>query len=342
MTSNMLNKFAVALIALAAGPVSAGFAQVAVKPVASPPGLLSALKSKDPSARRDAANRLGGMRARDSVRPLIEALLDKDSGVREAAAFALGQIADRRANEPLLSALNEKDEEVRATIVFALGMLGERKSIKVLSHLLDDGSAAVRSSATVALGLMQDGDAVDEIIQILDDPSIDVRYDAVWALAQIGEPDALDHMKAVLVNLDLAKVDDAALEGLRQAVQNSMELLQAKSELRSTRKRRANAPSQPSGGSGKVSYSMELHPAKIVQSVQPAPTERAVKAQVRGTVGIRVLVAADGRAARAYVTRRLGHGLDQRAVEAAMQYKFDPATQAGLPQTSWMELEIKY
>jgi TonB family protein len=87
---------------------------------------------------------------------------------------------------------------------------------------------------------------------------------------------------------------------------------------------------------------MELHPAKIVQAVQPAPTERAVKAQIRGTVWVRVLVAADGRAARAYVTRRLGYGLDQRAVEAAMQYKFEPAMQAGLPQTAWMELEIKY
>jgi TonB family protein len=282
------------------------------------------------------------MRARDSVRPLIEALLDKDPSVREAAAFALGQITDRRANEALLSALNDKDEEVRSTIVFALGMLGERKSIKVLSNLLEDGSAAVRSSATVALGLMQDDDAVDEIIGILDDPSIDVRYDAVWALAQIGEPDALDHMKAVLVNLDLVKVDDAALEGLRQAVQNSMEILQSKSELRSARKRRASAPSLPSGGSSKVVYSMEVSPAKIVQSVQPAPTERAVKAQVRGTVGLRVLVAADGRAARAYVTKRLGYGLDQRAVEAAMQYKFEPAMQSGLPQTTWMELEIRY
>jgi len=342
MTSNMLNKLAVVVIAIAAGPVTAAFAQITVKPVAAPPGLLSSLKSKDAATRRDAANRLGGMRAREAVRPLVEALLDKDAGVREAAAFALGQMADRRANEPLLSALNDKDEEVRATVVFALGMLGDRKSIKVLSNLLDDRSAAVRSSATVALGLMQDEDAVDEIIAILDDSSIDVRYDAVWALAQIGEPDALDHLKAVLVNLDLLKVDDAALEGLRQAVQNSMEILQAKSELRSTRKRRANAPTQPSAGSGKVSYSMEIHPAKIVQSVQPAPTERAVKGQVRGTVGVRVLVAADGRAARAYVTRRLGYGLDQRAVEAVMQYKFDPAMQAGLPQTSWMDLEINF
>jgi TonB family protein len=300
---------------------------------------LSDLKSSDPLTRRDAANKLGALRARDAVRPLIEAVLDNDMAVREAAAFALGQIADRKANDALLSALKDRDDQLRSTIIFSLGMLGERKSIKVLSKLLEDRSAEVRSAATVALGLMQDDEAVDEIIDMLDDPSIDVRYDAVWALAQIGEPDALEHLKAVLVNLDLVKVDDAALEGLRQAVQNSMEILIAKSEVRSGRKRRASSSSK---APEKVSYSMEVHPAKIVQAVQPAPTERAVRAGIRGTVGVRVLVDATGRAARGYVTKRLGYGLDQRAVEAAMQYKFDPTMQAGLPQTSWMDLEIRY
>jgi TonB family protein len=324
-----------ALVTVWAGNPS--LAQVSVKPPPAPPALLSALKGKDVAAKRDAANRLGALRARDAVRPLIEALLDKDPTVREAAAFALGQITDRRANDPLIDALDDKDDNLRATIVFALGMLGDRKSIKVLSKMLDDSSPAVRSAAVVGLGMVQDEDAVDEIVEMLNDSSIDVRYDAVWALAQIGEPDALQPLNAVLVNLNLSKVDDASLEGLRQAVQNSIEILQSQSEVRSGRKRRA---STPAGGSG--SYSMELRPATVIQAVQATPTQRAVQAAVHGTVAVRVLIAATGRAARAYVTRRLGYGLDERAVEAAMQYKFEPAMQAGLPQTSWMDLEIRY
>lgn len=339
MVVNILVRMAAVSMLLAIGGLSGGLAQVSVKPSPAPPALLAALKGKDVEAKRDAADRLGALRARDAVRPLIEALLDKDLSVREAAAFALGQIADRRANDPLISALKDKDDDLRATIVFALGMLGDRKSIKVLSNLLDDSSPAVRSAAVIGLGMVQDEDAVDEIVEMLNDSSIDVRYDAVWALAQIGEPDALEHLNAVLVNLNLVKVDDAKLEGLRQAVQNSMEILQAQSEVRSGRKRRASGPA---GAAEKVSYSMELRPARVTQSVQPTPTDRALRADVHGTVVVRVLIAATGRAVRAYVTKRIGHGLDERAVEAAMQYKFEPAMQAGLPQTSWMDLEIKY
>jgi len=337
MSVSILFRMAAVTALMALGAMNGGLAQVSVKPPPAPPGLVAALKGKDVEAKRDAADRLGSLRARDAVRPLIEALLDKELSVREAAAFALGQIADRRANDPLISALKDKDDNFRATIVFALGMLGDRKSIKVLSNLLDDSSPAVRSAAVIGLGMVQDEDAVDEIVEMLNDSSIDVRYDAVWALAQIGEPDALEHLNAVLVNLNLTKVDDAKLEGLRQAVQNSMEILQAQSEVRSGRKRRASSPA-----SEKVVYSMELRPARVIQSVQATPTDRALRADVHGTVGIRVLIAATGRAARAYVTKRLGYGLDERAVEAAMQYKFEPAIQAGLPQTSWMDLEIKY
>jgi hypothetical protein len=57
---------------------------------------------------------------------------------------------------------------------------------------------------------------------------------------------------------------------------------------------------------------------------------------------VRVLVEASGRAVRAYVTRRLGYGLDQRAIEAVLQYRFDPAIEAGLPQTSWVDLDVKF
>ncbi len=76
--------------------------------------------------------------------------------------------------------------------------------------------------------------------------------------------------------------------------------------------------------------------------MRAATTERALKAKVSGKVKLRVLVGADGRVVRAYVTRRLGYGLDQRAVEAVLQYKFDSEMQAGLPQTTWIDLEIRF
>jgi hypothetical protein len=55
-----------------------------------------------------------------------------------------------------------------------------------------------------------------------------------------------------------------------------------------------------------------------------------------------VLVGADGKAVRVYVVRRLGYGLDRRAVETALQYRYDPEVREGLPQSSWIDMEVKF
>ncbi|MEW6210878.1 MAG: HEAT repeat domain-containing protein [Acidobacteriota bacterium] len=311
-------------------------AQIQVKPMSAPARLIAELKSKDPMVRRAAANALGGMRARDSVRPLIQLLLDKNPSVREAAAFALGMMTDPRAVDPLLGAMADKDDEVRSSAAFALGMIGERRAIRALSNALDDSSVAVRSSALVGLGLMHDIEGIEEFISMLDDPSVDVRYDAVWSIGQIDDPDAIDHLYAALLDLDLSRIDDSLLEAYSQTVQNSLARLKARKEI-ITRRRRVTSPIAPIDVENKIS-----RPVAITQSVQAAPTERAIREKVKGSVGLRVLVGAEGYAVRAYVTRRLGYGLDQRAMEAVLQYRFEPELRDGLPQTTWMNMEVKF
>lgn len=308
-------------------------------PQSAPPRVLSDLKSKKAETRRAAANQLGSIRARDSVRPLIAALADADVGVREAAAFALGQIADHIASQPLTRALADKNTEVRASAAFALGMIGERKSLQGLSEALQDDEAAVRSAAAIGLGLMQDPEAVDELIAMLNDSSFDVRYDAVWALGYIGEPDALEHLRAALVSIDSLQASDQLREAFRQTTQNAIESLRTTEH---EQRGRARIVEPPDIASNAKEYSTVLYPAKIHQATQAAATERALRARATGTVTLKVLVGADGRAVRAYVTRRLGHGLDYRAVESILQYRFTPAKQAGLPQTSWMNLDVKF
>jgi HEAT repeat protein len=331
----------IATMVILARPASAR-GQVPVKPEPAPARLLADLKSPRADARRAAANQLGALRARDAARPLIAALLDRDASVREAAAFALGQMTDVRAVSPLINALADKDPEVQASAAFALGMIGDRKATQALSNALGESSPQVRAAAVAALGLMQDYDGLDEVISMLDDPSIDVRYDAVWALGQIGAIDAVEHLHAALVNLDLVRIDDSQLEGYREAVQNSIERLKAldEAQTKSGRPRRAIG----SGGQlrGEQSAQESARPLIVRRSVRPAPTERALKARVSGSVGLKVLVGVEGRAVRAYVTRRLGFGLDQRAIEAVLQYQIDPEIKSGLPQTSWINMEIKY
>lgn len=315
-------------------------AQLFGKPAQSPARLLADMKNPSAVVRREAANQLGAIRARDASRILGEALLDKDAGVREAAAFALGQIADRTATEKLARALADKDAEVRATAAFALGMIGDRRGTAALSKAQDDPDAGVRASAVAALGLMQDEDAVDELIEMLEDPSFDVRYDAAWSLGQIGEPDADTPLRVAVTNLDLPGVNESAREAFRQVVQNALD------NLRTVEKGQSVPSARPRRATGVVSesnrYSSTTRPARVRQPVQIVATQRALRARITGTVGLQVLISADGRAARAYVVRRLGYGLDQRAVEGVLQYKFDAAMQNGLPQTTWIEVEVKF
>ena len=312
-------------------------AQVVVKPEPVPEGVLAGLKHPTASTRRETANQLGALRARDAVRPLIEALRDKDAGVREAAAFALGQIASPTAVDGLTRLLADKDAETRAAAVFALGMIGERKSRSAIAGALDDADTGVRSSAVIALGLMLDEDAVDELIEMLGDANFDPRYDAAWALGEIGEPDAENALRATDATIDALRLPDVWRESYRQTVKNALANLRTTEHGTPTRPRRATGViAEP------LRYSSATQPARLRQSVAVAPTEKALRARVSGAVGLRLLVSADGRPARAYVIRRLGYGLDQRAVEAALQYRFEPATQNGLPQTTWVELDVKF
>jgi TonB family protein len=306
-------------------------------PRPAPARLLSDLRSKDSGVRREAAHQLGAMRALNAVRGLVEGLSDKESKVREAAAFALGQIADPAATALLVPLLADKEEKVRASTAFALGMIGERKARQALSYALGDPEAEVRSSVLVAMGLMQDDEGVDEIVEALDDESFDVRYDAVWALGQIAEPDAEERLRGALVSMEALGVVGSQREAFSLAVQDSLERLRtAEHAISHGRPRRVTGIVRDSR------YASPSRPLVVRHEVKPPRTEKASRAGVRGSVELRVLVGADGRTVRAYVTRRLGYGLDQRAVEAAMQYKFDPAVVNGLPQTTWIDLKIRF
>lgn len=334
----------IALLALCANaiPLEPVSAQVAAKPAPTPQRLFSELKSEDVVTRRAAAYELGGIRARDAVRPLIALLSDKDVTVREAAAFALGQIADPAATEPLVRALTDDDFEVRASAAFALGMIGGGRASEAISFALADADPAVRSSAAVALGILRDDAGVDEIIELLNDSSFDPRYDAVWALGQIASPDATDHLQVALVNLDGLRVSDSLREVFRQTAQNSIENIRFMSEdatrsASSGRPRGATRNAPPKASEGEKNRAIS-----VVKTVSPAPTERALRSRVSGTVGLRALVNTSGRPARVYVTRRLGYGLDQRAVQAVMQYRFDPAVRNGVSQVGWIDLDVKF
>jgi TonB family protein len=91
-------------------------------------------------------------------------------------------------------------------------------------------------------------------------------------------------------------------------------------------------------------YSAREGITRAVIHAKPTPgyTEEARRANVSGVVRLRVVLGADGNVRHVLVLRRLSHGLTEKAVEAARQVRFTPATLGGQPVSQYVVLEYGF
>jgi len=77
---------------------------------------------------------------------------------------------------------------------------------------------------------------------------------------------------------------------------------------------------------------------------QPDPeySEEARKAKYQGTVTLIVIVGADGRPHEMRVSRSLGLGLDEKALEAVRTWRFEPARKDGQPVSVQIAVEVTF
>lgn len=79
-----------------------------------------------------------------------------------------------------------------------------------------------------------------------------------------------------------------------------------------------------------------------IYSPDPDYSEEARKAKYQGTVVLIVIVGPDGRVHNARVSRQLGMGLDEKAVEKVMTWKFKPATKDSKPVAVEVSVEVQF
>ncbi len=63
---------------------------------------------------------------------------------------------------------------------------------------------------------------------------------------------------------------------------------------------------------------------------------------MQGTVVLKVTVDANGDVADVKVTKGVGSGLDEKAVEAVRTWKFKPGTEDGTPVRSEIDVEVSF
>ncbi len=81
---------------------------------------------------------------------------------------------------------------------------------------------------------------------------------------------------------------------------------------------------------------------QVLHSVEPEFTDEARRANYQGTVSIELIVDAQGYPQDLRITRHLGMGLDQKALEAVRQYKFKPAMYQGHAVAVQMVIDVDF
>jgi TonB family protein len=81
---------------------------------------------------------------------------------------------------------------------------------------------------------------------------------------------------------------------------------------------------------------------KVVYKIDPEFSEEARKNKWQGIVVLRVVVGVDGRIHEISVQRSLGMGLDEKAVEAARQWRFEPGQKDGKPVPVEVNMEVNF
>ena len=79
-----------------------------------------------------------------------------------------------------------------------------------------------------------------------------------------------------------------------------------------------------------------------INQVEAEFSDEARRAKYQGIVVVAIIVDAQGNPQNPRVVRALGMGLDEKAIEAVMKYKFHPAMRAGKPVAVPVNIEINF
>jgi TonB family protein len=104
-----------------------------------------------------------------------------------------------------------------------------------------------------------------------------------------------------------------------------------------------------SGGEGDANWSNRIFPgkeveqrARLLSKPEPQYTEEARRNQITGTVMLRVVFSSSGQVEQIRAVQTLPFGLTEKAIAAARQIRFVPATKGGHPVSQWMQLEYNF
>jgi TonB family protein len=98
------------------------------------------------------------------------------------------------------------------------------------------------------------------------------------------------------------------------------------------------------GGTGGGPYQpgSGVAPPVLLREVRPGYTDEARRRSIEGDVLLEIVVRQDGSVGNVRVTRTLGAGLEQKAIDAVRQWRFGPARREGQPVDVVVEVSVEF
>ena len=98
------------------------------------------------------------------------------------------------------------------------------------------------------------------------------------------------------------------------------------------------------GGTGGGAFRVggDVSAPVLISKVEPEYSEEARKAKFSGAVLLSLVVGADGIPRQIHVVRQLGLGLDEKAIEAVMRWRFRPGMKGGRPVATQATVEVTF
>lgn len=98
------------------------------------------------------------------------------------------------------------------------------------------------------------------------------------------------------------------------------------------------------GGTGGGAYRIggDVSAPQLITKVEPEYSEEARKAKYSGTVLLSIVVDSNGLPRDVHVIRSLGLGLDEKAIEAVMKWRFRAGMKGGRPVATQAQVEVNF
>jgi len=85
-----------------------------------------------------------------------------------------------------------------------------------------------------------------------------------------------------------------------------------------------------------------VSPPVPIYNPEPEYSEEACKAKYQGSVTLQVVVNEKGAPTNIRVVKKLGLGLDEKAIEAVMKWRFKPGLKDGMPVSVMVTIEVGF